>query len=187
MLALLTFAAAALAAHAASPVAGFRAPAVPLFTQSPLINVWSRSDALTQSVPTHWTGNAIDMAAMVRVDGTPFLLMGDASASGAPAAAVLTIVIATRYLDAHREHHAPHDAGGDRVGDRQTHQHASGTDSGGERGQCIRAVVLGGGEEHGLARALPDRARDAEEQLLREDAERRHHQRRNAHSALRAW
>jgi hypothetical protein len=82
-----------LAAHAASPVAGFRAPAVPLFTQSPLINVWSRSDALTQSVPTHWTGNAIDMAAMVRVDGTPFLLMGDASASGAPAAAVQTSVV----------------------------------------------------------------------------------------------
>ena len=89
--ALLALAAAAaalpLAALAASPVPGFRPPAVPLFTQSPLINVWSRADVLNGAVPSHWTGNAIDMAAMARVDGTAYLLMGDASASGAPRAA----------------------------------------------------------------------------------------------------
>ena len=84
---LLLAAALPLAALAASPVPGFRPPAVPLFTQSPLINVWSTADALNGAVPTHWTGNAIEMAAMARVDGAPFLLMGDASASGAPPAA----------------------------------------------------------------------------------------------------
>jgi hypothetical protein len=87
MLALLALAALPALALASSPVPGFRPPAVPLFTQSPLVNVWSRADALTGAVPTQWTGSAIEMAAMVRVDNAAFLLMGDATASGAPPAA----------------------------------------------------------------------------------------------------
>jgi hypothetical protein len=78
---------AVVATNASSPLPNFRPPAVPLLTQSPLVNVWSRTDALNQGVPSHWTGSPIDLYAAVRVDGTPFLLMGDSSAQGAPAPA----------------------------------------------------------------------------------------------------
>ena len=98
-LALLLAGAAGLAS-AASPVSGFRPPAVPLFTQSPLINVWSRSNSLNGGVPSHWTNNAIDLAAMARVDGSTFLLMGDGGAAGAPPSAqqLSVTVLATRTI-----------------------------------------------------------------------------------------
>ena len=88
-------------AAAASPTPGFRPPAVPLFTQSPIFNVWSRADSLNGAVPSHWTGHAIEAAAMVRVDGKAFLLMGDAAAAGAPPAATQVgpaVVRATQTL-----------------------------------------------------------------------------------------
>ena len=63
-------------AAGAAPLPGFRPPAVPLLTQSPLINVWSRADALNGAMPSHWTGAGQDLVAMARVDGAACLLMG---------------------------------------------------------------------------------------------------------------
>jgi hypothetical protein len=42
---------AVVATNASSPLPNFRPPAVPLLTQSPLVNVWSRTDTLNQGVP----------------------------------------------------------------------------------------------------------------------------------------
>ena len=52
-----------------------------MILQSPLINVWSRSDTLYSSVPTQWSSPsaALDFFSALRVDGKPYLLMGAAS------------------------------------------------------------------------------------------------------------
>ena len=70
------------AALSAAPIAGFRPPSIPLFSQSPLVNVWTSSDSLAGSSPEHWTGTPLDMFAAVRVDGAAYLLMGDATRAG---------------------------------------------------------------------------------------------------------
>src|SRR5437870_12071363 len=54
----------------------FRAPAYPLITHDPYFSVWSESDLLAASWPAHWTGAAQGMAGLVRIDGTPYRLMG---------------------------------------------------------------------------------------------------------------
>jgi len=70
----LLFAAAALAA---SPVPGFRPPASPILSQSPLINVFSACDSLNSCDLTHWTGKSADWFSGVRVDGDFYLLLGN--------------------------------------------------------------------------------------------------------------
>ena len=89
------------AALSAAPIPGFRPPSIPLFSQSPLVNVWSSTDSLASSSPVHWTGTPLDMFAAVRVDGAAYLLMGDASRAGvepapAPAAQLWARVRATQ-------------------------------------------------------------------------------------------
>ena len=59
-----------------SPVPGFRPPAVPLLSQSPLVNVFSMGDLLNGDAPQQWTHNSVDMFAAVAVDGSSYLLMG---------------------------------------------------------------------------------------------------------------
>lgn len=72
-------AAALLTAATAAPLPGFRPPAVPLFVQSPEISLWSRGDNLNDVDVSHWTGASVDMFAAVRVDGAPYLLLGNPS------------------------------------------------------------------------------------------------------------
>ena len=55
----------------------FRPPAVPLFTQSPLVNVWSKGTRLAEAAPSSWSDvNDVDFFSAVRVDGASFVLMG---------------------------------------------------------------------------------------------------------------
>ncbi|MCA9216137.1 MAG: DUF4965 domain-containing protein [Planctomycetales bacterium] len=54
----------------------FRPPAVPLVACDPYFSIWSQADTLWQSRTTHWTGKSQRLAAMVRVDGTAYRLMG---------------------------------------------------------------------------------------------------------------
>ena len=54
----------------------FRPPAVPLVACDPYFSVWSQADNLWQTPTTHWTGTVQRMAAIVRVDGRPYRLMG---------------------------------------------------------------------------------------------------------------
>ncbi|TWT92213.1 glutaminase family protein [Neorhodopirellula pilleata] len=55
----------------------FRPPAVPLIACDPYFSVWSQADKLWEVPTTHWTGARHRMAAIVRVDGTAYRLMGE--------------------------------------------------------------------------------------------------------------
>jgi hypothetical protein len=59
-----------------------RAPATPLIVHDPFLSVWSITDELTGSWPTHWTGQNQSMCGMVRIDGAPFRFMGLVTRSG---------------------------------------------------------------------------------------------------------
>ena len=54
----------------------FRAPAYPLITIDPFLNVWSFTDKLYDDVPRHWTGNRQFMTGVVTIDNMPFKFMG---------------------------------------------------------------------------------------------------------------
>src|SRR5215469_5253811 len=51
-------------------------PAVPLIAHDPYFSVWSTTDKLTDSVPTHWTGKPNSLSAAVRVDAKLYRVMG---------------------------------------------------------------------------------------------------------------
>jgi hypothetical protein len=61
---------------AGQELGAFRPPAVPLATVDPYMSVWSFSDTLYESWPTHWTGTVQAMAGMIRVDGRAYRFMG---------------------------------------------------------------------------------------------------------------
>ncbi|HEX8352643.1 MAG TPA: DUF4965 domain-containing protein [Pyrinomonadaceae bacterium] len=64
------------APSAARQLAPLRPPAVPLVTHDPYFSAWSFSDTLAADRTRHWTGAFHGMVGMARVDGKPFLLMG---------------------------------------------------------------------------------------------------------------
>jgi len=61
---------------AASDTPSLRPPAVPLVTHDPYFSIWAVKDRLTDDWPRHWTGSAHGLAALVRLDGRPFRVMG---------------------------------------------------------------------------------------------------------------
>ncbi len=54
-----------------------RYPAVPLITHDPYFSVWSFSDKLTGTWPTHWTGAPSSLSGFIRVDGQAYRFCGD--------------------------------------------------------------------------------------------------------------
>lgn len=61
---------------ARSQGSSIRPPAVPLVACDPYFSIWSPSNKLWESETTHWTGSPHRLAALVRVDGTAYRLMG---------------------------------------------------------------------------------------------------------------
>ncbi|WP_371477373.1 glutaminase domain-containing protein [Kitasatospora sp. NBC_00315] len=54
-----------------------RPPATPLAVRSPYLSTWLPADNLVGNWPTFWTGRTTAMAGLARIDGTPFIVMGN--------------------------------------------------------------------------------------------------------------
>ena len=54
----------------------FRPPSVPLVTFDPYLSIWSAADHLTDKPTQHWTARRHSLVSLIRVDGTPYRLMG---------------------------------------------------------------------------------------------------------------
>ncbi|HZE95760.1 MAG TPA: DUF5127 domain-containing protein [Planctomycetota bacterium] len=54
----------------------FRAPAVPLFVQSPYLNVWLCGDRLADEAPKLWNGQVKGMAGILKIDGKAYRFLG---------------------------------------------------------------------------------------------------------------
>ncbi|TWT92384.1 glutaminase family protein [Stieleria varia] len=76
----------------------FRPPAVPLVACDPYFSVWSQTDQLWASRTTHWTGKQHRMAALVRVDGQAYRLMGGSPQTLAAMKQVSVKVLPTRTV-----------------------------------------------------------------------------------------
>jgi hypothetical protein len=62
-----------------------RPPAVPLIAHDPYFSIWSFTDKLTDSVPSHWTGKPNSISAALRIDGRLYRVMGRDQRQSAPA------------------------------------------------------------------------------------------------------
>lgn len=80
-------------AAAAQPVPGgdaptfhpIRPPATPLAVRSPYLNTWLAADVLPGTWPTFWTGRITAMTGIARIDGTPYVFMGQPAIDNQPA------------------------------------------------------------------------------------------------------
>jgi hypothetical protein len=54
----------------------FRAPAIPLFVQTPYLNVWLCGDRLADEVPKLWNGQIKGMTGMLKIDGKAYRFLG---------------------------------------------------------------------------------------------------------------
>ena len=80
----------------ASTVTPLRPPAVPLVVRGPYVNVWMNSDAAAGHWPTFWNGSIKAITGYVRVDGTPYVFIGDPGNGVALARQVQLEVTATQ-------------------------------------------------------------------------------------------
>ena len=60
----------------AQALAPMRPPAVPLVAHDPYFSIWSMADHLNGDTTRHWTGKPNSLAAMVRIDGKSYRVLG---------------------------------------------------------------------------------------------------------------
>ncbi|HXG62752.1 MAG TPA: DUF5127 domain-containing protein [Planctomycetota bacterium] len=61
---------------APSEAPAFRAPAFPLFVQTPYLNIWLCGDRLADDSPKLWNGAVKGMAGMLKIDGRAYRFLG---------------------------------------------------------------------------------------------------------------
>ena len=85
----------------------FRAPAYPLISVDPYLNVWSFSDRLTDDVPRHWTGQRQFMTGVLTMDKRFYRFMGKVMPDNSrictepeelPQVSVEVLPLTTRYI-----------------------------------------------------------------------------------------
>ncbi len=74
-------------AAAATP---FRPPATPLIVRDPYVSTWQPADALPGTWPVFWAGETKGITGIARVDGKPFVFMGNPQANGQAIAPPMT-------------------------------------------------------------------------------------------------
>jgi hypothetical protein len=62
-----------------------RPPATPLAVRSPYLNTWLAADVLPGTWSTFWTGRVTAMTGIARIDGTPYVFMGQPAINNQPA------------------------------------------------------------------------------------------------------
>ncbi len=67
-----------------------RPPAVPLVVRAPYVSVWQFGDNLAGQWPTFWNGVIKGLAGIIRVDGAPYVFMGDPRVNNVPIAPPVT-------------------------------------------------------------------------------------------------
>ncbi len=78
------------AAASTSTFTPVRPPAVPLVVRAPYVNVWQFGDNLAGQWPTFWNGVIKGFTGIIRVDGTPYVFMGDPRVNNVPIAPPVT-------------------------------------------------------------------------------------------------
>lgn len=86
------------AAHAATPAveaaastfSPLRPPATPLAVRSPYLTTWLAGDNLAGTWPTFWNGHITALCGIARIDGTPYVFLGNPALPGGPALATMT-------------------------------------------------------------------------------------------------
>ncbi|EDQ89518.1 uncharacterized protein MONBRDRAFT_25237 [Monosiga brevicollis MX1] len=91
---LLALVVALMATGAQADRVSFRAPAIPLVTTDPWMQVWMGADQLTDTEAMYWEGDERAMAGFVRIDGDAYRFLGNCqNVSDCPAAMTQTDVV----------------------------------------------------------------------------------------------
>ncbi|MEU9207271.1 DUF5127 domain-containing protein [Streptomyces sp. NPDC048415] len=75
---------------AASAFSPLRPPATPLAVRSPYLSTWLAGDNLAGTWPTFWNGRVAALCGLARIDGTPYVFLGNPALPGGPALSRMT-------------------------------------------------------------------------------------------------